>query len=195
MRNTKGQDFPVNTTSGHEFYGLSIKLDAKWQAPDAGPGGYVWGTFFQLHGQDSLHASPSIALMAESDFHLDVCAGDLLDGGKRTKVRPPEHLPFTDGALNPGRWTEFLLDVVWAVDTTGSVTVYRREHGKVEWTKVLEKLATPTLQYAFGTPPADHYWKTGYYRSEGTHTSVLWLGPMVRGTDREKVAKAAFGKP
>jgi len=195
MQDSWGRPLPVRSTSGHEYYGISVKLDLKWQAPQPNAAGYAWGTFFQLHGPDSLGASPSIALMAEKDFHLDVCGGDVMDGGKRTKPKGVVSLPYTDGSLNLGRWNQFLVDVVWAADNTGSITIYRRNEGKMQWIKVLEKQNTPTLQYGFGQQVGDHYWKTGFYRSESSHTNLLWLGPIVRGNNRNEVAVAAFGMP
>jgi hypothetical protein len=77
MQNSDGSLLPVGPSSGHEYYGIAVKVDRKWQAPETNEGGYSWGTIFQLHGPDELHVSPSVALMAEADFHIDICGGDV----------------------------------------------------------------------------------------------------------------------
>jgi hypothetical protein len=194
MRNMNGMPIAVSPTSGHEYYGLSVKLDRNWQAPERNEHGSVWGTFFQLHGPNELGASPSVALMVDKDFHLDLCGGDVLDGGKRAKPRGPVSYAFSNGSLSLGQWTQFLLDVVWAADDTGSITVLRRSDRKANWEKIFEKEGTATLQYRTGEAVGDHYWKAGLYRSESKHTNLLWLGPIVRGTNRNLVATAAVGK-
>lgn len=107
MRKTDGTSLPVRPGEGHEFYALSVKPDADWQAPQPNANRETWGTFFQLHGPDRYHASPAFALMAEKDFHVNLCVGDLLDGGKRDTPRNPISYPFNNGALKPGTWTEF----------------------------------------------------------------------------------------
>jgi hypothetical protein len=82
-----------------------------------------------------------------------------------------------------------MMDVIWSYDNNGRLAIYRRDEGEKDFTKV---------QYRFGAPKNEgqHYWKTGFYRSttEG-FTSVIWLGPLVRGTSFEDVAKIAFGAP
>jgi hypothetical protein len=194
MQNTKGKALPVNGNSGHEFYALSVKLDPSWKAPDANDLGYTWGTFFQLHGPDSLGASPSLAIMAQTDFHLDVCGGDLSDGGKRKNPRGATSLPFSNSSLNLGQWVSFIIDVIWSDDNKGAVAVYRRDDGKADWVKVLDQHNIATLQHSNKAPVGDHYWKAGFYRSASKHPNVLWLGSIARGTNRDEVATAAFGK-
>jgi len=190
MRSADGSPLPVKASRDHEYYALSVKPDAAWQPPQPNAARETWGTFFQLHGPDRLHAPPSFALMAEKDFHVNLCGGDLLN----PKTRNPVSYPLTDGALHPGAWTEFLLDVVWAADATGSVTIYRRNKNDSAWTKVLEKQGLATLQHEGPRPVEDHYWKAGFYRSESPVATRLWLGPIARGANRDDVAVAAFGR-
>ena len=194
----KTTSFPVIESDGHEFYGLAVKLSPDWQSPGKHHGtGPVWGIFLQLHGPDVLGAPPPIELDAENEFHLGMCNGDVLDGGTR-KAKGGEIYSFKNGDLKRGQWVQFMMDVIWSYDDNGRVAIYRRDEGEKDFTKVLELNNIPTLQYKFGAPKDEgqHYWKTGFYRSttEGL-TSVIWLGPLVRGTSFEDVAKTAFGAP
>ncbi len=193
MQDAQGKPLPVTAQSGHEFYGIAVKLPRDWKAP---AGTNPWGIFLQLHGPDTYRASPAIALNAENDFHISLCSGDLLEGGKRAKPKGVTSYKFSNGNLNLGHPVEFMLDVVWAADNTGSIIVYRRDEGQTQWDKVFEARNTPTLQYVAGEKIGVHYWKTGYYRNRGNDfTSKLWLSPAVRGLTFEDVAKAAFGRP
>lgn len=105
---------------------------------------------------------------------------------------------FSDGQLNRGHWVEFMIDVVWSYASNGRLTIYRRDEGQLQFRKVFERSNLATLQTQYGTPEGtfSHYWKTGFYRSTTADlTNVLWLGPFVRGTNFDEVAKAAFGSP
>jgi len=195
MQDAQGKPFPVTAASGHEFYAVSVKLSPDWQGP--APDTYnksVWGIIFQLHGDDSLGSSPAIALCATDSFHLEMDTGDVLQGGKRTKPQGVTPHEFSNGSLNKGQWVEFMMDIVWASDSKGSITVYRRDQGGASWQNVFQLKNTPTLQYATGHPVGDHYWKTGYYRSGSPFKSVLFLGPSARGNSFDSVALAAFGQ-
>jgi Polysaccharide lyase len=200
--------YPVTAESGHEVYGISIKLDPNWQPPlhDHAHGGWQWGTFMQLHPPDVSGGPPAFALAVEDQFHVNTLAGDLIDAnGQR---RNATSLPFSKGELRLGHWVQFMIDVVWAYDTHGSLTIYRRDEGESSFAPVLTQSAVPTLQFNSKfpdsqiTPPSPngpingHYWKAGYYRSVSPGvTSILWLGPIVRGTSLREVAIAAFGRP
>lgn len=193
----------VFSTSGHEFYALSIKLPNDWTAPERSLGkGATWGIFLQLHSPDRLNSPPAIALTAENDFHANLCVGNFLVNGKR---KDSISIPFGNnaGELNKGHWVQFVIDVVWAADHSGSLTIYRKNIDHSEWTKALELKNTPTLQYGSDISEVSsddaispHYWKMGYYRSatEGLVSNV-WLGPLVRGTSFDEVVKAAFTPP
>jgi hypothetical protein len=196
--------YPVTMAAPHEFYGISVKLDSNWVAPlhDATHQN-TWGLFMQLHSPDAFDSPPSIALAADTQFRVQTLAGDLI--GADGKRRNGAYLPFTNGALRPGHWVEFVIDAVWAYDNTGALTVYRRDEGETTFTAVLTQIGLPTLQFSSqftnsqNTDPAMgttylHYWKAGYYRSISPGvTSRLSLGPIVRGMSFQEVEAAAFG--
>jgi hypothetical protein len=194
MLSPTGAQYPVTADSGHEVYGLAVKVDPQWQPP---ANSWHWGVVLQLHGPDDFGAPPALALAVEENFHLNSCVGDLLEGGA-SRNKDTKSLPFTRGDLRPGHWVQFLLDVVWAYDSRGSLTVYRRDEGETNFTPVLTQPAQATLQSRSTTPNpvGTHYWKMGYYRSHSPGvTSRLWLGPLVRGNTLQEVATAAFGRP
>lgn len=195
MQDAKGRRAVVTAQSGREFYGISVKVPAGWQPPERDSNNHVWGIFFQLHGPDNLAASPSLSFQLQSEFGLGLHGGGLYRN-RRGGVHAPSGYPFTDGALNPGRWVQFLMDVKWSADDQGAVVIWRRDQGAKDFAKVLELHDISNLQYGLDQPLGDHYWKTGFYRSDGRRlTHEVWIGPVVRGTNRDEVAKAAFGRP
>jgi hypothetical protein len=187
MQDRNGKLLSVTPSSGREFYGLSVKIPPGWQPPERNRLGETWGMVFQLHGPDELKAPPSLSLEVLGDFQIGLHGGALLPS------RTPRAYRLSDGALNPGRWVEFLLDVKWSADDQGWVVVWRRDEGG-DFRKVLDLANIANLQYGFDQPIGEHYWKAGFYRSEGRSTHEVWLGPVVRGSDRDAVAKAAFGR-
>jgi Polysaccharide lyase len=197
MLGPDGKHADVTAATGHEFYGVAVRLDPDWQSPGPFPGTQnIWGLFLQLHSPDPFVSPPAIALAAESDFHLQMCTGDLLEGGVLPHYKDAIKLPFTNGDLARGHWVQFMIDVRWALDDTGSIAIYRRDEGQHDFTKVLDLNHVPTLQSKFGVANAGlvHYWRTGFYRSRTAGvTSRLSLGPLVRGTSFDEVAAAAFG--
>jgi len=207
MRGPNGERTAISPASGHEVYGISIKLDPNWQPPrhDKTHGGAIWGVFLQLHSPNLLNSPPPFAFAAEDNFHLQVTAGDRR--GPDGKLKPADIVPLTVGDLRLGHWVEFLIDVVWAYDDRGSLTIYRRDEGESRFIQVVSRPGQPTLQFDSQVPDSQkipvtesdisnaHYWRLGYYRSISPGiTSRLWLGPFVRGTSLEEVAVAAFGK-
>jgi hypothetical protein len=195
MLSPTGARYPVTAESGHEVYGISVKVDTNWQPP---ANKWHWGLFLQLHGPDDFSASPALALAAEHDFHIDTCAGDLVEGGALSHNKDGKSLALARGDLRRGHWVQFLIDVVWAYDNHGSLAVFRRDEGETSFTPVLTQAGQATLQFRSTTPNpvGTHYWKAGYYRSVSPGViSRLWLGPIVRGSSLEEVAAAAFGRP
>ena len=195
MLSPTGAQYPVTAESGHEVYGLAVKVDPQWQPP---ANSWHWGLALQLHGPDDFGAPPAFALAVEEDFHINSCAGDLVEGGTLARNKNTKSLPLTRGDLRRGHWVQFLIDVVWANDSRGSLTVYRRDEGEADFTAVLTQVSQATLQFRSSTPNpvGTHYWKMGYYRSPSPGvTSRLWLGPLVRGNSLQEVAVAAFGRP
>ncbi len=201
----EGGHFWVTGESGHEIYGVSIKLDPDWQPPlNDSAHRNTWGLFMQLHSPNPFDSPPAIALSADTQFRIQTLAGDLIaPDGKRQNGG---FLPFSNSQLRPGHWVEFMIDVVWAYDNQGALTVYRRDEGESTFNAVLKRTGLPTLQFDSQLPNSKnanlaigpvyvHYWKVGYYRSPSPGvTSRLWLGPVVRGTSLAEVAVAAFGQ-
>jgi Polysaccharide lyase len=196
MLGPAGVRYPVTADTGHEVYGLSTKVDSDWHPPTS-INKWRWGLILQLHGPDDFNAPPALALAVEDDFHINLCAGDLSEGGA-SRNKDANSVALSRGDLRRGHWVQFLIDVVWAYDSHGSLTVYRRDEGEATFTPVLSQAGIPTLQFRSTTPHPNgtHYWKAGYYRSVSPNvTSRLWLGPIVRGTSMQEVATAAFGRP
>jgi len=216
MLDSNRKKLPVTAASGHEFYGISVKLSPDWVSPQhesPQKGSTLWGSFMQLHSPNAYNSPPALDLMAENDFHLDMDSGELdqvvqdpRTGAMKHTKNDSKPLSFTNGDLHRGHWVQFMLDIVWATDTTGSIGVYRRDEGQKNFTQVLDVQGTPTLQFDsfISTDPAQcsscgadnvtHYWRVGFYRSTShNQTNVLWLGPIVRGTAFDEVAIAAFG--
>jgi len=216
MLDGKGKKLPVTEQSGHEFYGISVKVDPDWQAPQresADKGNVKWGTFMQLHSPNAFNSPPAIDLSLEHEFALRMNAGELIKivpdrktGGFKQIRNDSQYFKLTNGDLNKGHWVQFVLDVVWKTDSTGSVRLYRRDENQIDFQQVLTLNDIPTLQTSkyiptdlascpsCATDNIVHYWRVGYYRSTSPNqTNVLWLGPIVRGTSFDEVAKAAFG--
>jgi hypothetical protein len=85
--------------------------------------------------------------------------------------------------------SNFVLEIRWAIDSAGSVAVYRRDEGELIWHKVLDVKGLPTLQYRGDAVAHPHYWKAGFYRSESPHVNMLLLGPILRGASFEEVSQ------
>jgi hypothetical protein len=178
----KTSKFKVQGNDGLEFYRISVRLDEKWLCPDVNHLGYKWGSIFQLHGPDGDRFSASVALMAEDTFHLFLNGGDVeIPSGRR--------IGFLNGELNRGHWVDFILKTQWAIDSTGAISVFRRDEGDSLWREVLVLTGVPTLQYKGQELLKSHYWKVGYYRSESHHTNALWIGRIVRGASFEAVSE------
>jgi hypothetical protein len=197
MLDHKGAHFDVSPASGHEFYAIAVKLAPNWQAPGNDThNGFRWGSIVQLHSPDDFDSPPAFSLAALDEFSVNICVGDLVNGGLLSHNKDGSTLALAHGDLRRGHWVQFLIDVVWANDDQGSLTIYRRDAGERSFVEVLSRHRQPTLQFRSSTPhpKGQHYWKVGYYRSTSPDvTSRLWLGPFVRGTSREEVVTAAFG--
>jgi hypothetical protein len=184
----------------HEYYAISIRLDADWTPPLHNPanGNWQWGDFFQLHSPDQFSSPPAFAFSAINQFSIQLLGGDLMANGVR---RNATVFSLSDGNLNLGNWVEFMIDVNWAYDNTGSLTVLRRNAGETAFTTVFNQVGIPTLQYNSYVANSQgatyqHYWRCGYYRSVSPGvTSRLRLGPIVRGTTFTEVQAAAFVGP
>lgn len=206
---------PVTEKSGHEYYAVSIKVDKNWEGPkpeSANKGYEKWGSFMQLHSPNAYDSPPAISLAVGDEFSVEMNSGELMKmvldkTGKKKRVKKNNKVfKLTNGNLRKGAWVQFVLDVVWRTDKTGSVKVYRRDKGKINFETVLDLSNIATLQTSkyistdlescktCATDNIVHYWRVGYYRSTSPgQTNVLWMGPVVRGTEFEEVARAGFG--
>jgi len=173
--------FRVTGDEGREFYRVTVKLAPGWQAPQVNSRGYVWGTFFQLHGPNELASSPAIAMYADVRFSLFVLGGNI-------NIPVSKVIGFSKSDLNIGEWVDFVLEVKWAQDSTGAIAVYRRDEGEKVWAKVADVDNLATMQYRGASILGSHYWKAGFYRSESSNVNSLWLGPILRGQTFKEVA-------
>jgi hypothetical protein len=217
MLDKNKKKIPVTENSGHEFYGISIKLSDDWKGPQAEPpnkGSVKWGSFMQLHSPNAYNSPPAIIMAAGEEFAIEMNAGELVTlvkdkktGLTRKDKKDNQYFKLSNSDLNRGKWVQFMLDVVWKKDSSGSVKLYRRDEGKNNFEKVLDLSNIPTLQTSEHIPTdlarcpscaednIVHYWRVGYYRSTSPNqTNTLWLGPIVRGTEFNEVAEAAFGQ-
>ena len=190
MSNAAGTPLYENEASGTQFYAFSVRLDSAWQAP-AADGSGAWAIIFQLHGPDVLAASPSVAVSVQNRFSIDLHSGDLDSVNKSLRWKS---YPLASSGLNLGHWVDLVLQIKFAKDFTGSVTVWRRDDGQAGFTQVLSLINVPTLQYKSSLGGVgSHYWKHGFYRSKQTAiTNVLWLDGLTRGDTYEAVVQAAF---
>lgn len=215
MIGANGKKLPVTEDSGHEFYGISIKVSDDWKGPQAESAekGHVkWGSFMQLHSPNAYNSPPAVDLSVEDEFGFYLNSGELISllpdkrsGGMKQSRKNSQYFKLTNGNLNKGHWVQFIIDVVWAKDPTGSLKIFRRDEGQNSFQQVLTLDNTPTLQYSqyISTDPKScstcaldnvvHYWRVGYYRSTSDQTNVLWLGPIVRATTFCEAASSAFG--
>jgi len=212
------QKLPVTKKSGHEYYAVSVKVSENWQPPKAEGANkwhVKWGSFMQLHSPNAFNSPPALMFTAGSEFALEMNAGELMQfvsnsraGRKEFRKKDNQSFPFKNGRLNKGQWVQFVLDVLWKEDNSGFVKVYRRNHDEKDFKTMLSLSNIPTLQTTkhistdlVNCPSCSidnivHYWRVGYYRSTSPNqTNVLWLGPVVRGTDFDEVSRAAFGSP
>lgn len=196
MKSGAVSNITEDNTTGTQYYGMSYFLPTNWQSTAQANGDSGWSIVFQLHGPDSLGASPSFALYANTKYQLCLWGGDLSAAGSA-----PTIYNFSDGGvyqngsgLNLGAWSDFIIRATWASSPTGSVTIWRRNQGETDFAQVLDVANVATLQYRGSIGVGPHYWKHGLYRGESpTITNVLWTGPLSRGTSFSAVELATFG--
>jgi hypothetical protein len=190
LSNAAGTAINENESSGTQFYAFSVRLDSAWKAPAADANG-AWAIIFQLHGPDVLAASPSVAVSVQNRFSIDLNSGDL---DSATKSLRWKSYPLASSGLNLGHWVDLVLQIKFAKDFTGSVTVWRRDEGQPDFVQALLLMNVPTLQYKSSLGGVgSHYWKHGFYRSKQTTIiNVLWLDGLTRGDTYDGVLQAAF---
>jgi hypothetical protein len=183
-------------SSGTQYYAFSVMLPSDWKTTPGSDGKY-FDIILQLHGPDILGQSPDFAFETRSfgkypdRFSLDMTSGDMARTGSVHTYND-----FSDGSLNLGKWTDFVMKVTYAKDATGSVDIWRRNEGATNFTNVLSLNNIPTLQYSSlvnGGAVAPHYWKHGLYRNAANaSTNVLYLDGFTRGTAFNDVVAEAF---
>ena len=178
MNDANGNRMNETESSGTQYFAFSVRLDPTWQAPLGGANGNKWAIILQLHGPDSLSASPAIAVSVQDQFNISLNSGDL-DAATKTHRRS---YPFANSNLNLGKWVDLVMKVKFAKDFTGVVTVWRRDEGQTSYQPMLSLAGVPTLQYRSSQGSVGgHYWKHGFYRSdEAGITNVLWLDGLKR---------------
>jgi hypothetical protein len=192
-----GTAIPENESSGTQFFATSYKFPANWAGTQLHGNSNSWSIVMQLHGPDSLGASPAISLSAAmftnggpEMYALGTNAGDLTGS-----CCGPSY-SFSGGSLvTLGSWTDLVMQITFASTPTGHIAVWRRDQGQQGFTQVLDVPNVATLQYGSqqGMPVGDHYWKQGLYRGGVNRVDVLWVGPTVRGTTFAAAEYAAFG--
>ena len=190
MTDKNGNGLIENSSSGTQYYALSIYVPSTWVPPPpnivGGVGYGTWGIFFQLHGPDSLRVSPVFSLMAQDIFSIDVRGGNMTTNHTNTKYY------LSDGSIPKDKWIDFVIGIHFASDPSGSITIWRHDQGGALFVKVLALANIATLQYIGGSAVGQHYWKTGYYRSPSPYVNQFYLGPQARGTSAAVVAAYAF---
>lgn len=215
MLDKSGDKLNVTKDSGHEVYGISIKVPEDWAPPQKDPnkGGNMWSIFMQLHSPNIFNSPPALDLSVDTSYALRMNAGELYEFVTNTKTgeqikrkKDCVRYDLKDGSLRKGQWVQFLMDVNWSESNNGFVKLYRRDQNESYFKLVLSLTNIATLQTSkyiktdLASCPSctavntAHYWRVGYYRSTSESLkSTLWLGSVVRGTTLNEVAVAAFG--
>jgi hypothetical protein len=151
-----------------------------------------WGAFQQLHSNDIYHAPPIFFIGARDAYYVQLISGDLDYLNDPTKSHAAK---YEIGALQKGKWVDFVWKIKFAKTFTGSVDVWRRIEGETDFTQVLSVANMPTLSFkssVSGGAVLDAYWKTGYYTSAENFTRVIYIDCNTRGADFNDVVAAAF---
>jgi hypothetical protein len=197
MKDASGAAIPENESSGTQYYATSYLFPGDWDGTELHGDDNSWSIVLQLHGPDEDGLSPAFSLSAARTdtgepqmFSANVIGGDQ-SGCCGTAY------PFSDGGLIPlGSWTDLVFRFTFASTPTGSLTIWRRDQGQSQFTKVVDAPTIATLQYNSQVDPTvgDHYWKQGLYRGGDVNgrTDVLWIGPTARGSSFSAVECAAF---
>jgi hypothetical protein len=176
---TNSDDTPLleGVDSGTQYFAFSVRLEPQFQFP-------LWSILLQLHGPDDLDAHPLLAIGVDADgFNLDHFGGDVAAAPRIRRALGP---------ASPGQWTDFILKISFAKESTGSITVWRRNEGQKNFHRVASLTHIPTLQYRGTDPVGGHYWKTGFYRSKEDFPNTLWNDGVTRASTYEE-ALASFG--
>jgi hypothetical protein len=181
MLDADGNAINENENSGTQYITASIRLPANFVYP-------AWMIPLQLHGPAEFGAIPSIALFLSSGVYQL-----LLNGGDLDHNPCLGYYTLSDSSMNLGKWTDFILGIKFAIDTTGAITVWRRNEGVTGFSKVMDVIGVPTLQYKSATK-GDHYWKCGLYRQVGTAwTNTLHVDCVARQLSYDVAINQVWG--
>ena len=186
MYGPDGKQIFENETSGTQFYAISVYLPLDFVSPTG------WGEFQQLHTNDIYHSYPTFAIGATDTYYVQMISGDLDALNDPTKSHT---VKYPIGALQRGKWVDFVWEIKFAKIFTGTVDVWRRIEGETSFTKVLSVANIPTLSFkssVSGGAVLDAYWKTGYYTSPETFTRVIYIDSNTRGDNFDAVVADAF---
>ena len=195
MQDDAGNAIPENDSSGTQYFAFSYFFPTDWAGTELSGDSNSWSIVLQLHGPDSLGASPAFSLSAAkyTDAGPEVYGIGTNVGALASGCCGPSHALSGGSAISLGQWTDFVMMMTFASTPTGHITVWRRDQAQTAFAQVLDVSGVATLQYASGQTAGDHYWKQGLYRGGVDRTDVLWIGPMVRATSFQAAEMAAFG--
>jgi hypothetical protein len=183
-----------NDSSGTQYFATSYFFPKTWAGTQLSGDGNSWSIVLQLHGPDSVGASPAFSLSAaKSTASGPEVYGIGTNVGAITSGCCGPSYTMKDDSIRLGIWTDFVILMTFASTPTGHLTVWRRDQGQSGFTQEVDVPNVATLQYTSGQPVGDHYWKQGLYRGGVMRTDVYWLGRIVRGSSFAAVEEAAFG--
>jgi Polysaccharide lyase len=195
MQDDAGKAIPENDSSATQYFAFSYLFPSNWSGTELSGDSNSWSIVFQLHGPDSLGASPAFSLSAaeHTDAGPEIYSVGTNVGSIASGCCGPSYSLSGGGAIRLGKWTDFVMMMTFASTPTGHITVWRRDQGQTAFAQVLDVPNVATLQYQSGQAVGDHYWKQGLYRGGVNRTDVLWIGPTVRATTFQAAEMAAFG--
>lgn len=190
------------------YYGMSIYFPSATFSNDGGvsTGGYAWEITGQFHGPDTgCYSQPNLAIITQCHNPDTNCGGFgathmifQVVGGDC--VTPTVNL-YDLGAYPTDQWIDIVLKIVWATDSTGTITTWTRTNktGSLKQTKLDGTTAMPVITQAnfymsSGVPVTKMYAKQGLYEEHQlAHTNIIYEGPLVRASTFHDAALAAFG--
>jgi hypothetical protein len=164
-----------------DWYANAVRVEPGFTAPD-------WATVQQLN-YPSLSSPPASLDLHKVNgvlswtFYRNAGLLTANSGGfyKGTAFEEPALMP-----VEQGKWTEFIIGIKWATDSSGEVRVYTRvpANGETGFTLRLSRSNTPTWQY--GSTPS------GNVRADGTDVST---GTQHRTLDKEGLYFGYYSTP
>lgn len=175
--------------NGTEYIAFSTYFPSDYVTLDADH----WLIFCQLHGAGALPPALDFEVYVEDGTdHIYI---RMSQGNQDT---PSEvYYPLSENGINKGYWIDWVLKIKYAITTTGSIDVYRRDEGDSSFTNVCSHDNIATLQYSTGEEnPEDreHYWKHGVYRAvTAGKTSIIYIDGFTIASTFDAAVNNAFG--